>query len=64
MCHCYESVAELSPAERAEVVAEHSLEELRAEHTPAELEALGVDVEAAPESESEVEVEPGSTAEA
>lgn len=52
MCHCYESVAELSPAERAEVVAEHSIEELRAEHTPAELEALGVDVEAAADAEA------------
>lgn len=42
MCHCYDSVEELSEAERREVVAEHSVEELRDEHTEEELEALGV----------------------
>ncbi len=42
MCHCFQSVAEMSEDERADVLAEHSEEELRAEYSAEELERLGV----------------------
>ncbi len=42
MCHCFESIEELSEEEREEVLAEHSTEELRAEYSPEELKQLGV----------------------
>jgi hypothetical protein len=42
MCHCFGSVEDLSEQERAELVEEHSIEELRAEHTEDELEQLGI----------------------
>lgn len=42
MCHCFESVDEMSAEERAAVVEEHSEAELRAEYSSEELERLGV----------------------
>ncbi len=42
MCHCFGSVEEMSEDERAEVRAEHSVEELSAEYGEEELERLGV----------------------
>lgn len=42
MCHHFESVDELTEQEREELVEEYGLEELRAEHSEAELETLGV----------------------
>jgi len=42
MCHCFESIDELSPEERDEIVASHTEDELRAECTPEELKTLGV----------------------
>jgi hypothetical protein len=42
MCHCFDSVAEMSEDERAAVRAEHTDEELRAECSTDELELLGV----------------------
>lgn len=42
MCHHFESVDELTEQEREELVEEHDLDELRAEHSEAELETLGV----------------------
>lgn len=42
MCHCFGSIDELSEQERAELVAEHTIEELRAEHSAEELQKLGV----------------------
>lgn len=42
MCHHFESVDELTDQERAELVEEHDLEELRAEHSEEELETLGI----------------------
>lgn len=42
MCHCFDSTDELSEQERADLVEEHSLDELRAEHSDEELERLGV----------------------
>jgi hypothetical protein len=42
MCHCFGSVEELSERERRELIEEHTLEELRAEHSEEELERLGV----------------------
>lgn len=44
MCHCFGSVDELSEQERTELVEEHSMEELRTEHTEDELKKLGVTV--------------------
>jgi hypothetical protein len=42
MCHCFADVDELSESERAELVDEHSTDELEAELSPAELETLGI----------------------
>ncbi len=42
MCHCFESVDELSESEREEIVSEHSEAELRAEYSSEELETLGI----------------------
>lgn len=42
MCHCFESVDELSETEREEILDEHSEAELRAEYSAEELEKLGV----------------------
>jgi hypothetical protein len=42
MCHCFSDLTEMSDEERAEVLEEHSTEELRAEYTIEELETLGV----------------------
>jgi hypothetical protein len=42
MCHCFGAVEDLTDEEREELVAEHTVAELRAEHTEEELETLGV----------------------
>ena len=42
MCHCFSELTEVSDEERAEIVDEHSTEELRAECSTEELETLGV----------------------
>jgi hypothetical protein len=42
MCHCFSELTEMSDEERAEIVDEHSTEELRAECSTEELETLGV----------------------
>ena len=42
MCHCFSDLTEMSNEERAEVLEEHSTEELRAECSTEELETLGV----------------------
>ncbi|WP_279387658.1 hypothetical protein [Natrarchaeobius chitinivorans] len=42
MCHCFESVDDLSESERKEIVTEHSTDELRAEYSSEELEKLGI----------------------
>jgi len=42
MCHCFSELTEISDEQRAEVLEEHSTEELRAEYTTEELETLGV----------------------
>ena len=43
MCHCFESLADLPAEERAEVLAEHDVDELRMEDPVEELVTLGVD---------------------
>ena len=42
MCHCFTSVEELTDEEKQDVLAEHSIDELRAEYSSEELDALGV----------------------
>lgn len=42
MCHCFEDITELSEAERADVLESHSTEELHAEYSASEREALGI----------------------
>jgi len=42
MCHCFESVEEMSDSERAEVREEHTEAELREEYSGEELELLGI----------------------
>ncbi len=42
MCHCFSELTDMSDEERAEVLEDHSTEELRAEYTTEELETLGV----------------------
>jgi len=42
MCHCFSELTEMSDEKRAEIVDEHSTEELRAEYSAEELETLGV----------------------
>ncbi|MEM4780778.1 MAG: hypothetical protein QXG03_04345 [Halalkalicoccus sp.] len=42
MCHCFGSVEEMSADERTELREEHTVEELRAEYSSADLERLGV----------------------
>ena len=42
MCHCFSELTEMSDEERAEVLEEHSTEELHAEYSTKELETLGV----------------------
>jgi hypothetical protein len=42
MCHCFSDPAEMSDEERADILEEHSTEELRAEYSTEELETLGV----------------------
>jgi hypothetical protein len=42
MCHCFGDVTELNEAQRDELLEEHSVDELEAELSGAELEALGV----------------------
>ena len=42
MCHCFSELTEMSDEEQAEIVDEHSTEELRAEYSTEELESLGV----------------------
>jgi hypothetical protein len=44
MCHCFSDPAEMSDEERAEVLEDHSTEELRTEYSAEELETLGVTV--------------------
>ena len=42
MCHCFSELTEMNDEQRAEVINEHSAEELRAEYSTEELESLGV----------------------
>jgi hypothetical protein len=42
MCHCFSDLTEMSDEQRAEVLEEHSTEELRAEYSTEELEPLGL----------------------
>ncbi|XVH31865.1 hypothetical protein ACNS7O_01420 [Haloferacaceae archaeon DSL9] len=42
MCHCFESIDELTAEERADVLESHTEDELRAECTSEELEQLGI----------------------
>lgn len=42
MCHCFQTVEELTEEERAEVLEEHSKDELRSEYSSKELEQLGI----------------------
>ncbi len=42
MCHCFQSVEELTEEERKEVLEEHTEAELRAECSAEELEQLGI----------------------
>jgi hypothetical protein len=42
MCHCFSELTEMSDEQRAEVLEEHSMEELRTEYSTEELETLGV----------------------
>jgi len=42
MCHCFQSVEEMTEEERSEILAEHSEAELRAEYSPDELDRLGI----------------------
>jgi chromosome segregation and condensation protein ScpB len=42
MCHCFSDLTEMSDEQRAEVLEEHSMEELRTEYSTEELETLGV----------------------
>ena len=42
MCHCFSELTEMSDKDRAEVVDEHSTEELHAEYSTEKLEILGV----------------------
>lgn len=42
MCHCFESVEELSAEDREDIRETHSQEELRDDHTEEELEQLGL----------------------
>lgn len=42
MCHCFSELTEMSDEKQAEIVDEHSTEELRAEYSTEELESLGV----------------------
>ena len=42
MCHCFESVEDLSENERTEVLESHTEAELRAELSDDELSTLGV----------------------
>lgn len=43
MCHHFQHIDELTEAERREVLAEHSVEELETEYTTEELSKLGID---------------------
>jgi hypothetical protein len=42
MCHCFSELTEMSDEQRAEVLEDHSMEELRTEYSTEELEILGV----------------------
>jgi hypothetical protein len=42
MCHCFQSVEEMSEKERTEVLEAHSEAELQAEYSSDELEQLGI----------------------
>jgi hypothetical protein len=42
MCHCFQSVEDMTEKERTEVLEEHSEDELRAEYSSNELERLGI----------------------
>jgi len=42
MCHCFSELTEMSDEQRAEVLEEHSMEELRTEYSTEKLETLGV----------------------
>ena len=42
MCHCFESIEELSESERTELVENHTESELRAEYSAEERELLGI----------------------
>lgn len=42
MCHCFQSIDDLSQEERAEVLDEHTEDELRAELSSDELDELGI----------------------
>lgn len=44
MCHCFQSVENMTEDERAEVLAEHSEDELRTELSPDALQQLGIAV--------------------
>lgn len=43
MCHHYEAIDELTEAERRDVLAEHSVEELEEEYSPEELGELEIE---------------------
>ncbi len=42
MCHCFQAVEDMTDEERAEVLEEHSEEELRSEYTKNELQQLDI----------------------
>jgi hypothetical protein len=42
MCHCFQTVENMSEKERAEVLEEHSEAELRSEYSNDELKQLGI----------------------
>jgi len=42
MCHCFGELDELSESEQTALLEEHSTDELRAELSTTELEALGI----------------------
>ncbi len=42
MCHCFDELDELSESEQAELLEEHSTNELRAELSTGDFETLGI----------------------
>ena len=43
MCHCFESLADLTAEEREEILGKHDVDELRDEYPDEDLSTLGVD---------------------